>query len=166
MPELFDKVEKIAKIDHITKRGIVAEFKEFINRGNVVDLAVAFVMGAAFKTVVDSFAGAAQQPGILGGFIGALFGGSQPDFSKKVVTVNGSDIPYGAFVTASLNFFLVSLALFMVVKFYNRFRSTGDDAGDSTVPEPAPAPSDEVASLLREIRDEMRAARGGTASES
>ncbi len=164
MAELFDKVEKITKIDRIAKRGIVVEFKEFINRGNVVDLAVAFVMGAAFKTVVDSFAGTDKQPGILGGFIGALFGGSQPDFSKKVLTLNGSNIPFGAFATASLNFFFVSLALFIVVKFYNRFRNVDDDgAGTGTGTAVA---NDEVAVLLREIRDEMRAARGDAPRES
>lgn len=161
MAELFDRVEKIARIDGITKRGVIAEFKEFINRGNVVDLAVAFVMGAAFKTVVDSFAGTDKQPGILGGLIGAIFGGSQPDFSKKVLTVNGSNIPFGAFATASLNFFFVSVALFVVVKFYNRFRES-----DDTVAGDAPAATDDVATLLREIRDEMRAARGDTPGES
>ena len=110
MAEILGKIEKQVEknVGRLTKRGIVQEFKEFINRGNVVDLAVAFVMGAAFKTVVDSFAGTDKQPGILGGLIGALFGGSQPDFSKKVLTVNGSDIPFGAFATASLNFFFVS----------------------------------------------------------
>lgn len=163
MAELFDKVEKITKIDRIAKRGIVVEFKEFINRGNVVDLAVAFVMGAAFKTVVDSFAGTDKQPGILGGFIGALFGGSQPDFSKKVLTLNGSNIPFGAFATASLNFFFVSLALFIVVKFYNRFRNVDDDAAAGAG---AAAANEEVAVLLREIRDEMRAARGDAPRES
>lgn len=162
MPELFDKVEKIARIEGITKRGVIAEFKEFINRGNVVDLAVAFVMGAAFKTVVDSFAGTDKQPGILGGFIGALFGGSQPDFSKRVLTVNGSDIPFGAFATASLNFFFVSVALFLVVKFYNRFRDRDEEADDAE----APATTDDLALLLREIRDEMRAARGDVPGES
>lgn len=162
MAELFDKVEKIARIDRITKRGVVAEFKEFINRGNVVDLAVAFVMGAAFKTVVDSFAGTDKQPGILGGLIGAIFGGSQPDFSKKVLTLNGSNIPFGAFATASLNFFFVSVALFVVVKFYNRFRDNDATAGDAE----ASSSTDDVAALLREIRDEMRAARGDTPGES
>lgn len=164
MAELFDKVEKIARIDRITKRGVVAEFKEFINRGNVVDLAVAFVMGAAFKTVVDSFAGTDKQPGILGGLIGSIFGGSQPDFSKKVLTVNGSNIPFGAFATASLNFFFVSVALFLVVKFYNRFRDRDEDAdADETE---VPATNDDLAVLLREIRDEMRAARGDVPGES
>lgn len=152
-------VDKIPGIDKIARRGIVAEFREFINRGNVVDLAVAFVMGAAFKTVVDSFAGTDKQPGILGGLIGAMFGGSQPDFSKKVVTVNGSDIPLGAFATASLNFFLVAVALFVVVKLYNRFRDSAEAADDPS----GPASSDDVdtAAILREIRDELRAARAG-----
>lgn len=147
MAEILNKVEE--KVGNITKRGIVAEFKDFVNRGNVVELGVAFVMGAAFKTVVDSFAGSATSPGILGGLIGSIFGGKQPDFSKKVLTVNGSDIPFGALATATLNFFFVSLALFLVVKLYNRFRNTGEGA------------TAEVSTndLLTEIRDELRAAR-------
>lgn len=149
MAEILNKVE--SKLGNITKRGIVAEFKEFVNRGNVVDVAVAFVMGAAFKTVVDSFAGSATSPGILGGLIGSIFGGQQPDFSKKVVTIHGSDIPLGAFATASMNFFFVALVLFAVVKFYNRFR---DKTNDETPGGPS------TNDLLAEIRDELRAARG------
>ena len=149
MAEILNKVE--SKLDGITKRGIVAEFKEFVNRGNVVDVAVAFVIGAAFKTVVDSFAGSGTSPGILGGLIGSIFGGQQPDFSKKVVTLHGSDIPLGAFATASMNFFFVALVLFAVVKVYNRFR---DNTNDETPG--APSTND----LLAEIRDELRAARG------
>ena len=143
MSEIFTKVENLAK------RGVIVEFKEFINRGNVIDLAVAFVMGAAFKTVVDSFAGSDKGPGILGGFIGAIFGGQQPDFSKKVLTINGSDIPFGAFATSAMNFFFVALALFMVVKLYNRFRSNDDK-------EKAALNTND---LLVEIRDELRATR-------
>ena len=143
MSEIFTKVENLAK------RGVIVEFKEFINRGNVIDLAVAFVMGAAFKTVVDSFAGSDKGPGILGGLIGAIFGGQQPDFSKKVLTVNGSDVPFGAFATSTLNFFFVALALFMVVKLYNRFRSKEDKEKASL----------NTNDLLVEIRDELRATR-------
>ena len=143
MSEIFTKVENLAK------RGVIVEFKEFINRGNVIDLAVAFVMGAAFKTVVDSFAGSDKGPGILGGLIGAIFGGQQPDFSKKVLTVNGSDIPFGSFATSTLNFFFVALALFMVVKLYNRFRSKEDKEKASL----------NTNDLLVEIRDELRATR-------
>jgi large conductance mechanosensitive channel len=125
------------------KRRIIDEFKEFINRGNVVDLSIAFVMGAAFKTVIDAFAGNGKDaPGILGGLLGALFGGSQPDFSKKVLTVNGSDIPFGAFATAGLNFIFVAAGLFAIVKVYNKFR-TG---------QPIPSTNE----ILLEIRDELR----------
>ena len=150
MPDIINKVEE--KVTSLTKRGIIGEFKEFINRGNVVDVAVAFVMGAAFKTVVDSFAGSDKSPGILGGLIGAIFGGQQPDFSKKVVTINGSNIPLGAFATASLNFFFVAVVLFSVVKLYNRVRDKDEQA------EGAPEPT--TNELLAEIRDELRQARG------
>jgi large conductance mechanosensitive channel len=149
MAEILSKVEE--KVGKLTKRGIVGEFKEFVNRGNVVDVAVAFVMGAAFKTVVDSFAGSDKSPGILGGLIGSVFGGQQPDFSKKVVSLNGSDIPLGAFVTASMNFFFVALVLFVVVKLYNRVRDTSNDEAQSVL---------NTNDLLAEIRDELRVARG------
>ena len=146
MAEIMNKVEE--KVTKLTRRGIVGEFKEFVNRGNVVDVAVAFVMGAAFKTVVDSFAGSDKSPGILGGLIGAIFGGQQPDFSKKVVTVNGSDIPLGAFATASMNFFFVALVLFAVVKLYNRLRDNNSDPD---------APVEKSTNdLLAEILDELR----------
>ena len=132
----------------VGRNGLLGVFRSFVNRGNVVDLAVAFVMGATFKTVVDSLAGTDKQAGILGGLIGAIFGGEQPDFSQKVLTVNGSDIPFGAFVTASINFVLVSAAMFIVVKAYNRFRDSGTDG-------PAPSTNE----LLAEIRDDLRAGR-------
>jgi len=150
MAEIIDKVEQLAK-KSLPRRGIVKEFKDFINRGNVVDISVAFVMGAAFKTVVDSFAGSADQPGILGGLIGAIFGGNQPDFSKKYVSINGSHIELGKFATASLNFVLVAMALFVVVKLYNRFRDNDEAQKDE-----GPSTND----LLLEIRDELRAQRG------
>ncbi|MFM8793503.1 MAG: large conductance mechanosensitive channel protein MscL [Acidimicrobiales bacterium] len=150
MAEFMGKVEKLAK-EKIARRGIVQEFRDFVNRGNVVDISVAFVMGAAFKTVVDSFAGSADQPGILGGLIGALFGGNQPDFSKKYVTVNGSHIELGKFATAGLNFLLVAVALFVVVKFYNRFRDRDEQAKADEGPS--------TNELLAEIRDELRRGR-------
>ena len=149
MSDIINKVEE--KVAGITKRGIIGEFKEFVNRGNVVDVAVAFVMGAAFKTVVDSFAGSDKSPGILGGLIGAIFGGQQPDFSKKVMSINGSDIPLGAFATASLNFFFVAIVLFSVVKLYNRVRDKDEEAGGTAEPT--------TNQLLAEIRDELRHAR-------
>lgn len=159
MSDMLGKVEE--KVSNLTKRGVIAEFKEFINHGNVVDVAVAFVMGAAFKTVVDSFAGSANSPGILGGLIGAIFGGEQPDFSKKILTVNGSAIPFGAFATALLNFFFVAVVLFMVVKVYNRVRENArEENSEETVPEVS------TNDLLAEIRDELREARlNGSSSQ-
>ncbi len=125
---------------------IVQEFKSFINRGSVVDLAVAFVMGAAFKTIIDAFAGDGKSnSGILGGIIGAIFGGSQPNFNDSGVTVNGSFIPLGAFLTAVLNFMLVGLVLFFVVKAYGRFRKS--------------QPMETTNELLASIRDELREGR-------
>ena len=150
MAEIIEKVEQIAK-KGIPRRGIVKEFKDFINRGNVVDISVAFVMGAAFKTVVDSFAGSGDQPGVLGGFIGAIFGGKQPDFSKRYVSINGSHIELGKFATAGLNFVLVAMALFVVVKLYNRFRDKDENAKKDDGPS--------TNELLAEIRDELRRSR-------
>lgn len=157
MADVLEKVEQ--KVSGITKRGVIAEFKEFINHGNVVDVAVAFVMGAAFKTVVDSFAGSATSPGILGGLIGAIFGGEQPDFSKKVLSVNGSNIPFGAFATALMNFFFVALVLFMVVKVYNRVRDKAKD--EESAEKTAEVSTND---LLIEIRDELRQARTHSSS--
>jgi large conductance mechanosensitive channel len=124
------------------KKGVVREFKEFINRGNVIDLAVAFVLGLAFAAVVAAFAGDKDNPGIVGGILGAIFGGDQPDFSAKGITVNGSFIPIGAFINTIVNFLLVALVLFFIIKVYNKFRKT---EGGQTTNE-----------ILSDIREELR----------
>ena len=129
------------------QRRLVREFREFVDRGNVVELGVAFVMGATFKTIIDSFAGnGGDNPGILGGLIGAIFGGQTPNFNDKGVSLNGSFIPLGSLLTATINFLIVSLAMFFVIRLYNRFRS-----GEATS-KPAPTTNE----LLTEIRDELR----------
>lgn len=129
------------------QQSIVTEFKSFINRGSVVDIAVAFVMGAAFKTVIDAVAGDGKDnQGLLGGLIGAIFGGNQPNFNDKGVTLNGSFVPIGSFFTSLLNFLLVSLVLFFVIKAYSRFRKT--------------QPEETTNQLLASIRDELRHERG------
>lgn len=129
-----------------SNRKIVQEFKTFINRGSVVDVSVAFVMGAAFKTMIDAFAGDGKDnSGILGGILGALFGGSQPNFNEVGVTLNGSFIPIGSFLTAALNFLLVGVVLFFVVKAYSRFRKS--------------QPLETTNELLASIRDELRQSR-------
>jgi large-conductance mechanosensitive channel len=85
--------------------GIVHEFKAFVNRGSVVDVAVAFVMGATFKTVIDAVAGDGKEnQGILGGLVGAVFGGNRPNFNDKGVTLNGSFIPMICWHLSATNF--------------------------------------------------------------
>jgi len=87
---------------------MLAEFKEFIKRGNVVDLAVAVVIGAAFGAVVKAFVDNVITP-----IIAAIFG--QPDFSGLAFTVNGSIFRYGLFINALISFLLIAAAIYYVV---------------------------------------------------
>ena len=119
------------------------EFKDFVNRGNLVTIAVAFVLGAAFKTVIDSVTGTPENAGLVGGVLGAIFGGDQPNFNDRGVTVNGSFIPLGAFLSSVLNFLLIALVVFLIVKAYNAFKRK-EDTGPTEI------------ELLTEIRDALR----------
>lgn len=138
---------------------MIAEFKEFISRGNMVDLAVAFVLGVAFQSVISTLTGRVLTP-----LIAMLFG--EPNFDT-LLTFGAIDpetgIPagsVGAVLTALLNFVLVALALFLVVKAYNRLqRARAREA--AAAPEPAPEPDPEDLVVLREIRDALTA-RGHT----
>jgi large conductance mechanosensitive channel len=121
---------------------VLKGFRDFLMRGNVVDLAVAVVIGAAFGAVVSAFA-----TDFIGGIIGA-FGGS-PEFKSAGFTVNGSKIVYGSTITALVNFLIVAAVIYFVVvtpmnALMARMRREADAA--------PPAPSDE-AQLLTEIRD-------------
>jgi len=107
-------------------------FREFILRGNVIDLAVAVVIGAAFGAVVKAFVDNLITP-----LIAALFG--KPDFSGLVFTVNGSIFKYGLFINALVTFLLVAAAVYFVVvapmnKLAER-RSRGADPTTKTCPE-------------------------------
>jgi large conductance mechanosensitive channel len=99
---------------------MLKEFKEFIARGNLVDLAVAFILGIAFATVVTSFTD------VVLGAVSYVFGGDV-SFDQLGVERDGVVvIPYGAFLTAVLNFVIVAFILFLVVKAYNRMRKSPD----------------------------------------
>jgi large conductance mechanosensitive channel len=124
---------------------LIKEFREFALKGSLLDVAVGFVLGVAFATVITSLVEDVITP-----LIAAIAG--QPDFSGLVVNVGDGEIRYGSFLNAVLTFFLVALALFLfVVKPYNTMKARFD-----RVEEAAPeAPSEEVV-LLTEIRDALR----------
>ncbi|MGI8476289.1 MAG: large conductance mechanosensitive channel protein MscL [Thermomicrobiales bacterium] len=88
--------------------GVIKEFRTFLLRGNIVDLAVAVVIGAAFGAVVDSLV-----KDIITPIIGAI--GGQPDFSALHFTINKSQFNYGSFINALISFVLVAAAIFFVV---------------------------------------------------
>jgi large conductance mechanosensitive channel len=91
------------------------EFKAFINRGNVLDLAVAVILGVAFGAIVTSFVN-----DILMQIIAAIFG--QPDFSSLTFNLGNGVIKYGSFLNAIINFLIVAFAIFLVIKAYNQMR--------------------------------------------
>lgn len=127
---------------------MLTEFKEFINRGNVIDLAVAVVMGAAFAPVI-----AAIVESILMPLIGLLVG--EPNFDgvgRFACDEGGCAGSVGVAITAIVNFLFVALALFVVVKAYNRMSRRSPE--QPVEPEPEADPDDVV--LLREIRDALR----------
>jgi large conductance mechanosensitive channel len=132
--------------------GMISEFKEFISRGNVVDLATAVVIGAAFGKIVTSLVDGLVMP-----VIGFMTGGvSVSDWkyvlSPATVDAAGKEVAevairYGAFIQTVIDFLLIALVIFLVLKAYNRVRKPADAA-------PAATPEDVL--LLREIRDSLK----------
>ncbi len=92
---------------------MLGEFKTFVVRGNLLELAVAFIMGVAFATVVTAFTN------IILSFVAAIFGGNV-SFNHLTFRVNDTPIPYGAFVTAVVSFLIIAWVLFFLVQAYNR----------------------------------------------
>ena len=126
-------------------RSMIKGFRDFLMRGNVVDLAVAVIIGAAFGGVVSAFA-----DDFVGGIIGAV--GGTPDFGNAGFTVNGSKIVYGSTITALINFAIIAAVIyFIVVVPMTRIQQRISRDADADTP----APSDE-AKLLTEIRDTLR----------
>jgi large conductance mechanosensitive channel len=110
-------------------RGILKEFRDFITRGNVIDLAIAVVIGAAFGALVASFV-----ENLLTPLIAAIFG--EPDFSQLTFTINGSVFKYGTFINALITFVTVAAAVFLfVVKPVNSMRER-QRKGEEEPPEP------------------------------
>ncbi|MFZ6048120.1 large-conductance mechanosensitive channel protein MscL [Pseudomonas sp. CR3202] len=130
---------------------LLSEFKAFAVKGNVVDMAVGIIIGAAFGKIVSSFVGDVIMPPI-----GLLIGGV--DFSDLAITLKAAegDIPavvlaYGKFIQTVLDFVIVAFAIFMGVKAINQLKRE-----EAAAPEAPPAPSKEQ-ELLTEIRDLLKA---------
>ena len=133
--------------------GMLSEFKEFAVRGNVVDLAVGVVIGAAFGKIVSSLVDHVIMPPL-----GLLIGGV--DFSKLGIVLKAGStnaageavapvvLQYGLFINAVVQFTIVAFASFLVVKAINRLRKPA--------PAPAPAGPSEEVKLLTEIRDALK----------
>jgi large conductance mechanosensitive channel len=126
---------------------VASEFKEFIARGNVVDLAVGVVIGGAFGKIVDSFVNQIIMP-----VVGLITGGV--DFSAQKIVLKAAEgdvaevaIGYGAFINTIISFIIIAFAIFMMVKVINRIRKPAE------APPPA-GPTD--VELLAEIRDLLK----------
>jgi len=126
---------------------ILKEFKDFVTRGNLIDIAVAFVIAAAFGAVIKAFVDFVIMP-----FIAAIAG--KPSFDGLTFTINDAVIPYGSFITALVSFLLVAAAVFFfIVKPYNMWRARQAKAKEEA-PAAAPEPAEEIV-LLRQIRDQL-----------
>ena len=131
-------------------KGFIAEFKKFISRGSVIDLAVGVIIGSAFTEIVTSLVNDIVMPAI-----GCIFGGIDFTSLKYVITPASGDVAeaaiyYGNFIQSVVNFLLVALVIFMVVKTINRFHKKKQD---ETETDAVPAEPSEDVLLLREIRD-------------
>jgi len=120
---------------------VIQEFKDFINKGDIVDLAVAVVMATAFKPIVDTFVN-----GVLMQIVAAIFG--EPNFDSLSFGLGDAEIFYGTVITAMVSFLFVALAVFFVLKAYNASKR------EEEAVEEAPAGPSEI-DLLTEIRDSL-----------
>ena len=132
---------------------MLKEFKDFIMKGNLLEVAVGLILALAFKTVVDSLVADIITP------IVAAVGG-QPNFGSLVIDIGDGKIKYGVFLNAIFSLLIVGFILFLIVKAYNRMVALAARKGET---EETPEDSAEVV-LLREIRDALAAGgpAGGT----
>lgn len=124
----------------------IAEFKAFALKGNVLDLAIAVVIGAAFNKIVSSLV-----DNIITPLMGAVMGGV--DFSGLAFVVGEAEVTYGMFIQSIIDFIIVALVLFVVIKGINRAKGIKKEEVKEEAAKPAP-PSE--AELLTEIRDLLK----------
>lgn len=120
---------------------MILEFKKFIARGNVIDLAVGVVMGGAFSAIVTSLVNDIIMP-----FIGLLVGGL--DFTSMAIKIGDAEIKYGSFIQNIVNFLIIAVSIFMFIKIINKIVHK-EDKKESKKEDPQ-------IKILKEIRDELK----------
>src|SRR3569832_1719349 len=144
--------------------GMLKEFRDFAIKGNVVDLAVGVIIGAAFSKIVDSLVADVIMP-LIGKVVGSLdfsnlfvvLGNVPPGVNQTLADLKKAGVPvlaYGNYITIVVNFVILAFIIFMMVRAINRLRKAHEDEKPAGAAEPAPPPED--VQLLREIRDELR----------
>jgi large conductance mechanosensitive channel len=140
---------------------VLKEFKEFALRGNVLDMAVGIIIGAAFTTIVKSMVDDIIMP-IVGVFTGGV------DFSNLFINLSGAEvssvaaakeaghsvIAYGIFINAVITFLIVAFVLFMIIRNMNKLKAAMEKDQEAEAAAPAPTPPEQV--LLAEIRDLLK----------
>ncbi|MBK6710850.1 MAG: large-conductance mechanosensitive channel protein MscL [Chloroflexi bacterium] len=123
---------------------MLKEFKAFVSRGNVIDLAVAVILGAAFGAIIKSLVDDIIMP-----LVGIVLGGV--DFTTLTLQVGNATLTYGNFIQAIVNFLVVAFALFLIIRSINKTQKQ-----EAPAPAAPPEPSAEE-KLLAEIRDLLKA---------
>lgn len=137
-----------------SKKGLLAEFKEFISKGNVMNLAVGVIIGAAFQNIVTALTNSFINP-----LISLITGGAQKDENGNLILVggqfkiNGVAFDYGSFISAVVNFLIMAIILFTIVKAVNKAMELGKKKEEAAAADPEPT-KEEV--LLTEIRDLLK----------
>lgn len=127
-------------------KNFIKEFKAFISRGNVMDMAVGIIIGGAFTAIVQSLVGNIVTP-----LIGIIIGGI--DFGGLNIVVGGAVLEIGLFINAVITFLLTALVLFSIIKMMNSMHKKKEE---EPAPEPEPEPTPEDILLLQEIRDLLK----------
>ena len=122
---------------------LLNEFKEFISKGNVIDMAVGVVIGSAFSKIVTSLVNDIIMP-----LVGIIIGGL--DFTSLSIKIKDSEILYGSFIQNIVDFLIIAACIFTVIKIMNKFKK------QKIAEEPAPVETPEDIKLLTEIRDLLK----------
>ena len=159
--------------DKEKKKGVIAEFKEFISKGNVVDMAVGVIIGSAFTAIVNSLVADIFTPLIgiiIGGIDFASLSIKIPDteIDGKVIA-QGAELTYGNFIQSIITFLLTAVCVFIFVKVINAIRNNAllkkKEEEEKPAPEPEPPKPSNEEMLLTEIRDLLKSQYGDGAAE-